>query len=130
MIYHFSIAPFGGIEVAAPKILLRAQRDPRILHLEGEKGNHVFVFCYSPESADFERYRFEERGTVSPSLCMLAMDEFGIQVNQEGSDDSRKLMAPFVLWILRSFSPCRVFDDDTEQEVSQLVWDNPQVLFE
>ena len=127
---YFTIGISGDYKDVVAKILAQAQSDPCILHLDREKLGHSLIFCPSPEVADFMRQRFEESGAVSPSMCVLRLNEFGIFVNQECADDSREGMAEFVKWILRTFAPCRVFDSDADKDISELASQKPQALFE
>jgi hypothetical protein len=115
---------------ALPRILARAGQDPRILHLDRGPAGHHFVFCHSGASAALERQRFEETGSVGFSLCVLVVDPFGVRLNQECADDSRLRMAPFVIWMLKEFAPCTVYDEDADEDISAAVRADPMLLFD
>lgn len=130
MVEHFSIGPTGEYQDLVAAFGARAATDPLILHFDRGPIGHLFVFCPSAGLAEYERDRFEKTETVSSGLCALQMDEHGITVLPEGGDESYDLMADFVKWILRTFAPCRVFDDDTGEEITEQVSADPFFLFE
>lgn len=131
MKWHFSIDPAGEPGTVLADILAYTEKDPCIIHFDRGKMGHLLLFCWSSELVPFARQQFEQEGMVSPSICGVEIHpEYGIFVNQECSDDSREYMAGFIKWVLRNFSPCKVFDTDEDEDISELVIQNPDVLFE
>jgi len=112
-----------------PKILDKARADPSILLRDYGKAGWALIFCHSSESVALERDRIKDAGKVSPSLCVVAMDQYGIRVNQECGDESRDRMAKFVTWILTEYAPCVGLDDDTGEDLSSVISSDPTTLF-
>jgi len=131
MIDHFSIAvPKNERSELERELVRHVERDPKIVILRGNKAGLGLAFSLSPESADFERRRFREVGSISPSICFLMLNEYGIQVNQECSDSSRRHMAEVVRWTLTNFRSARVYDDDTQEEITDAALADPGILFD
>jgi hypothetical protein len=111
-------------------LLERAGHDPRILHLDRRQLGHLLVFGHSPEDVSFERRQFETTGRLSESVAALEVNARGIHGNQEhGADRSVARMREFVKWVLDTFAPCRVYDDETKEDITSLVSKDPCFLF-
>jgi hypothetical protein len=131
MRYHLSIAPAGSADVAFKRMAEAARSDSRVFVVDRGKLGQWLAFSATPEMRADEERHFAERGRMTPGACVLWLSPEleRIQVNQECVDDSRRVMLEFVRWILREFAPCRVFDDDSGEELTEDVARNPLSIF-
>lgn len=129
MVYYFSMLPAGDFKTAVSIILRRAASDPRVLHLDLAEQGHRLLFCDSSDEVAEEQQKFAKYGVITPTLCSITINEHGIHINQGCVEDSQRDLERFVRWIINTFYPCRVYNSETAEDLSDSVANNPDILF-
>lgn len=132
---HFSIGFERPYEEMVPQILDRARSEPQIVHID-LVSRHLLIFAYSAEAATEARARYQQDGSVSPSLCVVTINRYelngtsryAIVVNRECGEESEEVMIPFMTWVLTGLGPCRVVDNDTGEDLSELAAHHPEQI--
>lgn len=124
-----SLRPAGDAVAAARAILEQADRDPCILHLDRGRLGQALVFCPSEDVARSQRTSVELGAAPSPSLGLLEIDAHGVRAHLDCMDASRRKLVAFVAWIVATFSPCRVIDGESGEDLSELARRDPSALF-
>ena len=129
MVYHFTVSPSGEFSNVVAAALAKARKDPYVIHLDRGRSGHLLLFCYTAELKEYVRRTYEAEKRVSAGVCFLSFVDGQVRVDLEGDADSAHHASGFVKWLLSTFGPCGVFDDDGDQEIGDRVNADPDVLF-
>jgi hypothetical protein len=124
-----SLGPAGERSAVTRAMLDRARRDRTIAVLDRDRLGHWLVFSPTEEVAQAQLRSFEAQGAVSPSLALLEIDEDGTRARLDATEASRERLAAFVTWMLEAFAPCRVFDAETGEDLTELASRGLDALF-
>ena len=128
MIWRLSIRPAGDLAVAVARIVQQAAADPTIVAISRGGLNHRLFFCDSPEEAANEREKYRKNNVVSESLCSLRITDKGMMADLTGEEDSHRRLAIFLEYIFRNFAPCRVYNGETDEDLSAVAETTPDFL--
>jgi hypothetical protein len=119
MPHRFTLVPTDLLEVTR-ELVERAARDAAVVLLV-ERETELF-FAGSPAVMANAR-------TGRGLACLRILGAGVINVDTEGYEGSVKHLADYVAWLLKAH-PCRVFDDETGEELTQRALGNPRSLFD
>ena len=130
MHFHIQVTPVSDYRLAREKITARAAADARVVHLTSGRLAEALVFCEDAAEAQETQEEYSQSETVSQRLALVRIGDNGFIVDQECVEESREVMIDFVKWVLQSFAPCKVFDLETQEDLSDVAAKDADVLFE
>lgn len=122
MSIRFTIAPTGDFYAIAERIKKRLSLDSAVEVLQ--RGPDTVAYF-----AGVKAVRDIAMGGRGLAVLRLLPGAFVIPVDFDGYEASARHLATYVRWILAECGPCRLFDDETGDEMTWRIEACPETLF-
>jgi hypothetical protein len=118
----FTVVPAGDFAAARQNVLRWAGQYPGVLLAGPADGDRTLAFGGVPVDA---RAMEEGRGLA----CVRVLSCGVLHVHAEGYERSIDQLQIFLRWVFEELGPCKIFDDETGDELSLVVEQMPHLLF-
>jgi hypothetical protein len=132
MRYHFNISYSKGFNQVSDWLRQHATENPLLALGDGLHGSYFIIVAPVAELGQWQQQELDAGRAVSAALCAIeVMPQFSVmRVNLECTDDARAATALFVQNLFNRFPDYAVYDEDKDQDITDLVRADAGVLFD
>ncbi len=130
MIEHYSINFESPSFDFMERILDEAHKNPRSFVID--RGTRLKTICFewSAYAAQRSATSYKQGCSLSDTVAFFRLSPEGISRDPEsGSDETFAQLAEFIRWILKKFPNWHVTNEETGEDVTELVKADPDILF-
>lgn len=123
MSIRFTVAPAGDFHAISERVKMRLSLDAAVEVLQ--RGPDTIAYF-----AGVKAVRDIAMGGRGLAMLRLLPGAFVIPVDFDGYEASARHLASYVRWILVECGPCRLYDDETGDDISWRIEACPETLFD
>ena len=128
MHYRESIGYPTSFDRVSEWIRDKAANDGRMVLHAGRSGSYWVILAGSESLADWAAEQLQRGSTASPTMGLLTVSPQlrTVAFSQDCGGVEHKMLVEMVVELLDSFSEYRVFDEETSEEITDLVKADPE----